>query len=344
MDPILSGLAAAHEAGIVHRDVKPENVLLTADGRVKVVDFGLAGRRRRPGTPGRALIIGTVAYIAPEQVTGGVTDSRTDVYAAGVMLWEMLTGQQPHTGDSPLSVAYKHVNADVPPPAPTSGASRPRSTSWCAPPRAATRGSGPPTRARSCAPSGRCAAARTTRADAITGAWADPGAAGAGLGGAAGAAIGRPERPARARGDGGGRTRWWWPAANGYDAVPGPGTGRRTGPVGRRGPVRRRGHLRRAGRAVPAALAVQQAAGVPRGRADRGHRARARRLVADVGPVHAAAVGGRDDADGRRRRSAGSTGSRVQRGSPVIDNAVREGRRDQHVAVRARGARARRSC
>jgi eukaryotic-like serine/threonine-protein kinase len=114
-DPILSALAAAHQAGIVHRDVKPENVLITADGRVKVVDFGLARAQAAAGHTRQGQIIGTVAYIAPEQVTGGVTDVRTDVYAAGVMLWEMLTGRQPHTGDSPLSVAYKHVNSDVPP-------------------------------------------------------------------------------------------------------------------------------------------------------------------------------------------------------------------------------------
>ena len=114
MDPILAGLAAAHQAGIVHRDVKPENVLLAADGRVKVVDFGLARAQATAGTTRAGLIIGTVAYIAPEQVTGGVTDVRTDVYAAGVVAFEMLTGRQPHTGSSPLAVAYQHVNADVP--------------------------------------------------------------------------------------------------------------------------------------------------------------------------------------------------------------------------------------
>jgi eukaryotic-like serine/threonine-protein kinase len=114
MDPILSALAAAHRAGIVHRDVKPENVLITADGRVKVVDFGLARAQAAAGNTRQGMIIGTVAYIAPEQVTGGVTDVRTDVYAAGVLLWEMLTGRQPHTGESPLAVAYKHVNSDVP--------------------------------------------------------------------------------------------------------------------------------------------------------------------------------------------------------------------------------------
>ncbi|HSZ42125.1 MAG TPA: Stk1 family PASTA domain-containing Ser/Thr kinase [Trebonia sp.] len=116
MDPILSGLAAAHRAGFVHRDVKPENVLLTGDGRVKVVDFGLARASATSGQTRVGQIIGTVAYIAPEQVTGGTTDFRTDVYAAGIMLFEMLTGRQPHTGESPLAVAYKHVNEEVPPP------------------------------------------------------------------------------------------------------------------------------------------------------------------------------------------------------------------------------------
>ncbi|HUN33087.1 MAG TPA: Stk1 family PASTA domain-containing Ser/Thr kinase [Trebonia sp.] len=116
MDPILSGLAAAHTAGIVHRDVKPENVLLTADGRLKVVDFGLAQAQAATGHTREGLLIGTVAYIAPEQVTGHVTDFRTDVYAAGVVLFELLTGHQPHTAESPLQVAYKHVNSEVPPP------------------------------------------------------------------------------------------------------------------------------------------------------------------------------------------------------------------------------------
>jgi serine/threonine-protein kinase len=116
LEPVLAGLAAAHQAGIVHRDVKPENVLLTADGRVKVVDFGLARASAAMGNTQAGMIIGSVAYIAPEQVTGAVTDARTDVYAAGVMLFELLTGRQPFTGESPLAVAYAHVNADVPAP------------------------------------------------------------------------------------------------------------------------------------------------------------------------------------------------------------------------------------
>jgi eukaryotic-like serine/threonine-protein kinase len=114
MDPMLAGLAAAHQAGIVHRDVKPENVLITPDGRVKVVDFGLARASAAVSNTRVGQIIGSVAYIAPEQVTGAVTDARTDVYSAGIVLFEMLTGRQPYSGETPLAVAYAHVNSDVP--------------------------------------------------------------------------------------------------------------------------------------------------------------------------------------------------------------------------------------
>jgi serine/threonine-protein kinase len=115
MEPILAALAAAHQAGIVHRDVKPENVLITPDGRVKVVDFGLARASAAVGNTRAGVIIGSVAYIAPEQVTGALTDARTDVYSAGILLFEMLTGRQPYGGETPLAVAYAHVNSDVPP-------------------------------------------------------------------------------------------------------------------------------------------------------------------------------------------------------------------------------------
>ena len=116
IEGVLKGLAAAHRAGIIHRDVKPENVLLGQDGAVKVADFGLARAAVAAASTKTGMIIGTAAYLAPEQVASSRSDARTDVYAAGVMLFEMLTGQQPHTGESPLAVAYKHVNEIVPAP------------------------------------------------------------------------------------------------------------------------------------------------------------------------------------------------------------------------------------
>jgi len=116
MAGVLDGLAAAHTSGIVHRDVKPENVLLTADGRIKVADFGLARAQSAAGHTRAGLLIGTVAYVSPEQVTGGSTGPGGDVYSAGVMLFELLTGRLPFTGDTPLSVAYQHVNSAVPVP------------------------------------------------------------------------------------------------------------------------------------------------------------------------------------------------------------------------------------
>jgi eukaryotic-like serine/threonine-protein kinase len=116
MTGVLDGLAAAHASGIVHRDVKPENVLLTSDGRLKVADFGLARAQAAVGQTRAGLLIGTVAYLPPEQVTGDSTGPRSDVYSAGVMLFELLTGRQPFTGDTPIAVAYQHVNQDVPAP------------------------------------------------------------------------------------------------------------------------------------------------------------------------------------------------------------------------------------
>jgi eukaryotic-like serine/threonine-protein kinase len=116
MTGVLDGLAAAHASGIVHRDVKPENVLLTPDGRVKVADFGLARAQAAAGHTRAGLLIGTVAYLPPEQVTGDSTGPRGDVYSAGVVLFELLTGRPPFSGDTPLSVAYQHVNSGVPAP------------------------------------------------------------------------------------------------------------------------------------------------------------------------------------------------------------------------------------
>jgi beta-lactam-binding protein with PASTA domain len=116
IEGVLGGLGAAHAAGLAHRDVKPENVLLSPGHAVKVADFGLARMLAGTSHTKTGMLIGTAAYLAPEQVSQGVADARTDVYAAGIMLFEMLTGQQPHTADTPLAVAYKHVNEPVPVP------------------------------------------------------------------------------------------------------------------------------------------------------------------------------------------------------------------------------------
>jgi eukaryotic-like serine/threonine-protein kinase len=115
LEAIVDGLAAAHRAGLVHRDMKPENVLVSRDGQIKVADFGLA-RATTDFTGTGAALVGTVAYISPELVSGSPADERSDVYAVGIMAYEMLTGRQPFTGSSPIQVAYQHVNNEVPPP------------------------------------------------------------------------------------------------------------------------------------------------------------------------------------------------------------------------------------
>ncbi|MCS3843975.1 Stk1 family PASTA domain-containing Ser/Thr kinase [Microbacterium sp. AK031] len=115
MDAILAGLAAAHKAGIVHRDVKPENVLLAEDGRIKIGDFGLA-RASTANTATGQQLLGTIAYLAPELVTRGTADARSDIYALGIMLYEMLVGEQPYKGEQPMQIAFQHATESVPRP------------------------------------------------------------------------------------------------------------------------------------------------------------------------------------------------------------------------------------
>jgi serine/threonine-protein kinase len=114
--PVLGGLAAAHRAGLVHRDVKPENVLISDDGEVKIADFGLVRAVAAAGITSTSVILGTAAYLSPEQVRDGNAGPRSDVYSAGILAYELLTGRTPFTGDSALSVAYRRLDADVPPP------------------------------------------------------------------------------------------------------------------------------------------------------------------------------------------------------------------------------------
>ena len=118
LEEILKAIAAAHEAGIIHRDIKPENVLIDRRGQLKVADFGLARAisAATAATATSGVLMGTVSYLPPELVTDGTADARSDVYAVGVLAFELLTGTKPHSGDSPIQVAYKHVNIDVPAP------------------------------------------------------------------------------------------------------------------------------------------------------------------------------------------------------------------------------------
>ncbi|SDQ07084.1 serine/threonine protein kinase [Actinopolyspora saharensis] len=113
LEAVLSALSAAHQAEMIHRDIKPENVLIGSGGSVQVADFGLVRAAAGSGTTGDSVILGTVAYLSPEQVTSGAADARSDVYAAGTVLYELLTGSPPFTGDTALSVAYRHVNSEV---------------------------------------------------------------------------------------------------------------------------------------------------------------------------------------------------------------------------------------
>lgn len=114
--PVINAVAAAHEAGIIHRDIKPENVLISDRGQIKVADFGLARAITAHTATQTGTLIGTVSYIAPELVTTGKGDTRADVYALGVVMFEMLTGRKPHTGETPIQVAYSHVHNEIPAP------------------------------------------------------------------------------------------------------------------------------------------------------------------------------------------------------------------------------------
>lgn len=109
---IAEALAAAHAEGVIHRDIKPANVMVTRDGKVLVMDFGIARLISGPETaPQTSAVLGTASYLSPEQAQGQAVDARTDIYALGVVLYEMLTGRPPFTGDSPMAIAYKQVNA-----------------------------------------------------------------------------------------------------------------------------------------------------------------------------------------------------------------------------------------
>jgi eukaryotic-like serine/threonine-protein kinase len=110
---VARALATAHEAGLVHRDIKPGNIMLTRDGEVKVMDFGIARTSTGDTLTQTAAVLGTASYLSPEQAQGSTVDARSDIYSLGCVLYEMLTGRPPFTGDTPVAIAYKHVREDA---------------------------------------------------------------------------------------------------------------------------------------------------------------------------------------------------------------------------------------
>jgi len=115
-NPVVSALSAAHRIGIIHRDIKPENILISKDGRVKIADFGLAAGAiiGQTMTAESSVVLGSVSYLSPEQVQRGIADARSDIYALGIVMFEMLAGMKPFEGQTPIQIAYKHVNERIP--------------------------------------------------------------------------------------------------------------------------------------------------------------------------------------------------------------------------------------
>ncbi|SDA20994.1 serine/threonine protein kinase [Ruminococcus sp. YE71] len=116
MTQILRALQSAHDKGIVHRDIKPQNIMMLEDGTIKVMDFGIARFSRTDGKTLSDKTVGSVHYISPEQARGEITDERSDIYSVGIMLYEMVTGKKPYDADTPVAIALKHMNDTCVPP------------------------------------------------------------------------------------------------------------------------------------------------------------------------------------------------------------------------------------
>ena len=115
LEQVLSAVAAAHRKGLIHRDIKPENILIDDNGLIKITDFGLARAITEVTSTTTGTILGTMAYLAPEVIAAGICDPRTDVYAIGIMGYEILTGRLPHDASTPIQMAFQQVHQDVPP-------------------------------------------------------------------------------------------------------------------------------------------------------------------------------------------------------------------------------------
>ena len=110
---LCDGLAEAHRLGVVHRDLKPQNICVDEDGNAKIMDFGIARLVRGQAITGAGVIVGTPQYMSPEQVDGQEVDQRSDLYSLGIILYEMATGRVPFDGDEPLAVAHKQKLRDA---------------------------------------------------------------------------------------------------------------------------------------------------------------------------------------------------------------------------------------
>src|SRR5439155_10765252 len=120
-EAVAGGLAFAHRQGIIHRDIKPANIMLTPNGDAKVMDFGIARAAASDSLTQTATVLGTATYFSPEQAQGAKVDARSDIYALGCVLYQMLTAHPPFEADTPVAVAYKHVREDPVPPSALNG-------------------------------------------------------------------------------------------------------------------------------------------------------------------------------------------------------------------------------
>ncbi len=114
MDQILSAVALAHKHNVIHRDLKPQNILMDKRGNIKIADFGIAVALNQSSITQTNSVMGSVHYMSPEQTRGGLVTKQSDIYSVGIILYELITGKVPFNGDTPVSIALKHVQEEIP--------------------------------------------------------------------------------------------------------------------------------------------------------------------------------------------------------------------------------------